>query len=191
MIKFRFLTGDVNYLQYGAKWVSKELNNGEFPYFLVLELINMDDACGRDSDGQFKYNVSLSAVSPQEAGEHGLKQAVESCGVGDGSGIPDLMKVEALHGYGIYAHLWQKDGNNAHALLKEARQQADQSIDEVLSRTVNKIGTTGLEALRGDITAGLTRTIASGSVEGNILAKMHGIADAPPPPDQGAGPKQE
>jgi hypothetical protein len=30
--KFRFLTGDQNYLAYGAKWVSPKLNNGDFDH---------------------------------------------------------------------------------------------------------------------------------------------------------------
>lgn len=54
-------------------------------------------------------------------------------------------------------------------------------IDEALEGPVNKIGTTGLEALRGDILGGLSRTIASGSTEGRILAKMYGVTPPPPP----------
>lgn len=192
-MKFKFLTGDINWLQYGGKWVSKKLNNGEFDYWLVIELINMDDACGRDNEGRPTYNVSLSAVSPDQAGEENVKRALASCGLENTEDeVTDLMKVEMLHGYGISALIWQCDGNNAKKLLKEARQKAivgSGLFGFFMDAPKNRIGTTGWECLRGDLTAGLARTIASGTTEGRILAKMHGIADAPPPPDQGAGPK--
>lgn len=175
-LKFKFLTGDVNWLSYGGKWVSKRLSNGEFDYWLVIELINMDDACGRDNEGQPKYNVSLSCVSPDQAGQENINKA---CQGWDPMPTNPLCFVEALHSYGIHAHLWQANGSNAHKLLKQARQQASQTeflFGFAMDRPVNRIGTTGWEALRGDITAGLTRTIASGSTEGQILGKMHGIA---------------
>jgi hypothetical protein len=185
VIRFKFLTGDVNWMDYGGKWVSNKLNNGEFDYWLVIELINMDDACGRDNKGQPKYCVELCAVSPSQAGEN-LNAAIRSCGYApeDNNGkimeVTPLMAVEMLHSYGTSGHLWSSQGNNAHRLLREARSEARGSIDGLLEKTVNKIGTTALEAMQGNLLGGLSRTIASGSTEGRILAKMYGVT---PPPE--------
>lgn len=91
MTRFKFLIGDVNWLDYGGKWVSQKLNNGEFDYWLVLELTNMDDACGRDNEGKDRYNVSLSCVSPGEAGPENIAKAKNCCGWEDGA--PSLPQV--------------------------------------------------------------------------------------------------
>lgn len=180
-IKFKFLTGDVNWIDYGGKWVSKRLNNGEFDYWLVLELLNMDDACGRDNEGQAKYCASLAVVSPSEAGEE-LNKAAECCGYDQAqlANASDLCKVEMLHSYGVYAQTWTASGNNAHKLLREGKReamlQATFTFGFVMDRAMNRIGTTGWEALRGDITAGLTRAIESGSPEGQVLGKIYGVS---------------
>lgn len=174
---FKFLTGDVNALAYGAKYVSQKFNNSEFDFWFILELINMDDACGRDNDSQPKYIVELSVVSPDQAGPENLAKAFESCGIDrDELKDNDIVKVEALSSYGISAHLKSFSGNNAHKLLREAKREAQMSeflFGFAMDRPVNRIGTTGWEAIKGDITAGLNRTIASGTVEGQILGKMH------------------
>lgn len=157
-LKFKKLSGDMNWLAYGAKWVSKRLNNGEFDYWLVLELANMDDACGRDNEGQARYHASLAVVSPTEAkGE--LERAFDCCGVPDNAKGEPLVQVEALHSYGVHAVTWQASGNNAHKLLKEGKREATLqssfTFGFAMDRPVNRIGTTGWEALRGDLTAGL------------------------------------
>lgn len=177
-MKFKILSGDVNWRDYGAKWISPKLNNGEFDYWLVLEFTNMDEACGRDNEGKPKYVVSLSAVSPQEAGPDNLKKAFDCCGMPEEAKNDPLAQVEALHSYGIAAHLWQSEGKNAHKLLREAKRQAipvSGLFGFYMDAPENKIGSTGWEFIRGDLDSGLARCIASGSTEGRILAKMHGI----------------
>ena len=177
--RFSFLTGDVNWLHYGAKWVSQKLDNTGFDYWIVLELIDMDESCGSDNKGQPRYHVSLSAVSPEQAGPEGCAQAMRSCGWDtEGEPPPALAMVEMLHSYGIQAHLWQGASNNAHKLIRQAKRKAaelEMLVGFVMDRPVNKIGTTGWEAIRGDLNSALARTIASGSIEGQFLAKMHGI----------------
>jgi len=61
---------------------------------------------------------------------------------------------------------------------KHEAQLANMLFGFYMDKAVNRIGTTGWEAIKGDLTAGLARTIASGSTEGNILAKMHGVPPA-------------
>jgi hypothetical protein len=162
-MRFKFLTGDVNWLQYGGSWVSQRLNNGEFDYWIVIRLINWEDACGANAPKE-TYNVELLSVSPSEAGEENLASAFSCCGL-DGPEQASLrenplVQVECLVSYGVYANLWQANGNNAHKLLKEARHQAICAAGLYgfyMDRTQNRIGSTGWEFQRGDLQSAMTR----------------------------------
>lgn len=154
-MKFKFLTGDVNWQDYGGKWISPRLDNGEFYYWLVIELVNMWDATGDENAD--KYCVSLAVVSPDEAGKENVSKADDGdyCAFGD-----DECRVDALHSYGIYAQVWYKGGNNYSKLLKEAREQAhlcNMLFGFYMDRPVNAIGNTGWDAIRGDIGLGKRR----------------------------------
>lgn len=163
---FRFLTGDCNALAYGAKYVSQKFNNGEFDFWFVLELINMEDVCGQ-KEPKPKYAVELTCVSPSEAGDN-LAKAFESCGIDDDAVKANpIVQVEVLSSYGVSAHLASFSGNNAHKLMREAKHKARECeflFGFAMDRAVNRIGITGWEAIKGDLTAGLTR-----------IAKMHGV----------------
>jgi hypothetical protein len=180
-MKFKFLTGDVNWMEYGGKFVSSKLRGKGFDYWMVIDFTNMDDACGDDNNGRPKYHAELSSVSPQQAGRDNLMKAFESCGASEGEvGCGDLIKVEVLHSYGIRGLLWQGDGNNANTLLKTAKAEAalaHSGISSAMNKPVNRIGTTAMEAMSGDILGGLARTIASGTTEGKILGKMYEIPE--------------
>lgn len=178
-MNFTWLTGDVNWRDYGGKWISSRLNNGDWDYWLVIEFINMDEACGRDNAGQPAYHVDISAVSPAAAGEAGLEAAARSCGV-ELSELKHnpVVQVEMLHSYGCKAHLWSKKGRNAHKLLREAKREAqlcEMTFGFRMDGPQNKVGSTGWEFIKGDVMAGVRRAINSGTPEGNILGKMHGL----------------
>lgn len=158
MVKFHFLTGDLNWLEYGGKWISNKLNNGEFDYWLVLDFINYLDATGDylvndnpKNEGD-KYIVELRAVSPEQISEHNLKQAIDSYGLPDETKLDDEMLVELIDGYGINAMLWSKQGNNAYKLIREAKQQS-QMIDGLFGFYMdcqeNRLGQSGWELIRG------------------------------------------
>lgn len=175
-MRYTTLSGDVNWLEYGGKWVSPKLNNGEFDYWLVLELTNMHEATGEERGD--KYVVELCAVSPTQAGDN-LDKAFECCGipVGDAARDNEFAQVECLHSYGVRAVLVSRSGNNAHKLMREVkREPVDGLFGFYMDRPENRIGSTGWELLRGDLDSALSRVIASGSPEGNILAKMHGVS---------------
>ncbi len=175
-VRFKFLTGDVHWWHYGGKWVSQKRNNGEFDYWLVIQFENMWEATGDETGAQ--YHVQLNVVSPEQAGEDNLKKATDGYGMAE-EDITDLIKVEALDSYGVHAVIWQGQGPNRLALLKAARRVAqisDSLFGFYMDRPNNRIGTTGWEALSGDIQSGLARAICSGSTEGRILGKMHGLS---------------
>jgi len=161
-MKFKFLTGDINWQDYGGKFISKKLNNGDWNYWLVIEVINWQDAVGEREAKEVdaKYNVCLSAVSPQAAGEENLHRAFKCHGMeGESEHEVELRKdpivqVECLHGYGVSAPLWQADGNNLSKLMKEARKQAQQSeflFGFYMDGSKNRIGNTGWDFISGDI----------------------------------------
>jgi hypothetical protein len=41
-VRFNFLTGDVNWSQYGGTWISQKFNNSDTDYWLVREIINWE-----------------------------------------------------------------------------------------------------------------------------------------------------
>jgi hypothetical protein len=165
-MRFSFLTGDVDYTTYGGKWISTRQSNGEFDYYFVIELLNWRETVGEREAPPETYNVSVSVVSPQEAQDK-IGAALDCCGITEAmlrtateNGYRDSVLVEALYNYGTHTPVWSGNGNNWRALMREARQEARQCeflFGFYLDRPVNRIGTTGWEALRGDLTSALDR----------------------------------
>ncbi len=158
-MEFAFLTGDVDWQEYGGKWISNKLNNGDFDYWVVLEFINWLDATGETyNDNEFL--VSLASVAPSEVSKEEMDQAIGSMGwpENDDNEPDDIAKVEILSSYGILAHLWQEEGNDADLLLKRARQAANVVtglFGFFMDTQQNAIGSTGWDFIKGDIMAGL------------------------------------
>lgn len=149
--QFRFLSGDVNYQEYGGKFVSKRLNNTEFDYWLIMNVVNLHDAGDEKQD---KYYVNLAAVAPSQVARKEL-DAAKSCCDFDAWGNPGdpLHLVEVLAEYGILAQLWQATGNNLRTLMKAARKEAQ--IIELLfgfymDRPQNGLGATGWDCIAGN-----------------------------------------
>jgi hypothetical protein len=167
-------SGDVNMLDYGGKNIRCI---GDRRYQIV-ELINMDDACGRDNEGQPKYNVSLSFVNLDALTEANIKSAKNCSGVTED--CPDSMLAELCHSYGCIAPMGNWNGNNARKLLRQAYAEANSLCDDAelvlaLQKPVNAIGSTALEFMRGDIFSPIQRGCESGSPDARIMAKMYGV----------------
>lgn len=179
--RFRFLSGDNDWRSYGGKSISQRFNNGEFDYWLVLELINLYDACGeheaKEMGGQ--YCVELSVVSPTQTHDTGqYEAAIESCGIQDLRDLTDEREVEILHSYGTKAVIYSGIGNNYSRLLKEARHEAYSTVNFMfgsrMDQPQNAIGATGWDFVKGDILRPLREVPADN--EGTnigILRKMH------------------
>ena len=127
-VRFHWLTGDMDFLAYGGKWISNRQSNGEFDYYFVIEILNWKDRVPEDEAPLETYNVSLSVVSPQEAGKDNARRAMDCCGIEEemleraiDHGPCEEILVEALHGYGLSVPVWSGDGNNHKALMREAR----------------------------------------------------------------------
>lgn len=159
MVRFKFLSGDVNWKEYGGKFVSQELNNGDWPYYLILDVINMHEATGEEN--QDKYVVEIHAISPmavKETNPKELESAFSSMGFSDDQMKEFennvLIQVEMLNDYGILAMLKSFSGNNINKLLKQAKKEC-QMIEFLfgfyMDRQENLIGSTGWDCISGDL----------------------------------------
>lgn len=126
---FKFLTGDVNFTDYGGKWCKRIAARR----YLVIELLNWEDSIGSDAAGMPTYNVTLSEIDLDSTDVRG---PLRSCGyvlASDGSIIQeydgsevcsrehtDLCLVEACHGYGARSQLSDASGNNYRSLIRAA-----------------------------------------------------------------------
>ena len=155
-MKFKFLTGDINWETFGGSFISKKLNNGDWDYWLVLEFTNLEESLGQKM--WHKYTVEIKAVSPEAAGMDNLNKAFECIGM-DGEEFlemktQDRYQVEALHEYGISATLFYKEGNNIKKLMKEAHEEADKIeylFDFYMDREENRIGNNGWQFISGNL----------------------------------------
>lgn len=153
-MKTRWLTGDVNWRQYGGRWVTKKLSNGEFDYWLVIDFINYEDATGEKARAG-KYIIEVRAVSITEAGIDNLAQALQCCGFAlEDVKDSEICMVEALDSYGVHALMQTFQGNNAYKLLKEARKQLDMMnglFGFYMDPAKNRLGHTGWDCIKGDL----------------------------------------
>ena len=144
-----------------------------------IEVINMDDACGRDNKGQPKYVVELRLVDLDVISESNKKSAINFCGNGDET-VTDERIAEMCDSYGCRAPIESWSGNNGNQLVARAKRAANELLDEAilsaaLQKPVNKIGSTAAEFMNGDFQSAMVRGVESGNPEARIMAKMHGV----------------
>jgi hypothetical protein len=182
---FRFLTGDVNFTDYGGKWY-REIPGTNSLRFHVIELLNWEEAIGRDAEGGSTYNVDLSEVDLGALSEDTLRSAMDSYGAemwepgigADHAKRQLLMLVECCHGYGCKAPLSSEDGNNWRTLMRDAVRES-RALDDpkaharAMAKPVNKIGSTAHEMMRNDFTSAMVRGVESGDPAATLLAKIY------------------
>jgi hypothetical protein len=101
--------------------------------------------------------------------------------VSHAGGDTDLIVMEACHGYGHGAPLFDSCGNNLRSLMREARAESlacqgdSDHYEEKMSRPVNALGSTAREFGSGDIYSALDRGCRQGKPEAQIVAKMYGV----------------
>jgi hypothetical protein len=169
-------TGDVNMLDYGGK-NSRCVGNRKFQF---IEFVNMDEACGRDNEGSSKYNVSLRLVDLNAVSADNIASALRSCSWEGMDITNDTVLAECLDSYGLHAPLQEYNGSNARALMRQAYRDANDLLEpdqlrQALEKPVNRIGSTALEFMQGDLTSAIQRGCESGSPDARIMAKMYGV----------------
>jgi hypothetical protein len=158
MLKLKLLSGDIDWKAFGAKWITKRLNNGDFDYWLIVSFMNFEEATGEKCDGN-RYVVEIHAVAPSQVPKEEIKRAIESCGREiQEKELSEEMRAELLEEYGISANLKTLYGNNADNLMKEARKDINLVsglFGFFMDRPENRIGSTGWDIIKGDLMAGL------------------------------------
>jgi hypothetical protein len=165
---FKWLSGDVDYRTYGGKWISKPLSAGLFNYWLVMELMNLEDlGCRVEGDGV--YNLSLSAVSLDLLPSSKLVEVVDDLGqdwfTEHFQKLEEKIQLEIMideaHTYGYGSILWSEDGNNYTKLLKEAHRRAIHIAKypwSYMEQQANQIGATHLDFMRGNVLGPMAHT---------------------------------
>jgi hypothetical protein len=118
MKKYKFLSGDVNWKDYGGKWYR---SLGDHIYF-VVEFINFEDATGDLVDGN-KYAVIGASLDLTPGGcfaDH-FNSALDTLGWTMKSIDNELQLLEALYVYRGGDHEMTLRGNNADKLLAEVK----------------------------------------------------------------------
>jgi len=150
-MNFKFLTGDMDWQEYGGKFISKKLNNGDWDYWLVLEVCNLSQY---GNDFENTYMVNLHAVAPDSVNVEEIKSACECIGFEYKKDMPTRYIVEALESYGIFAQLFSVQGNNIRELMKQAREEAKiikTLFGFYMDRKSNMIGNDGWDFISGNI----------------------------------------
>lgn len=149
---FRFLTGDVDWKVYGAKWY-KRIAPG---IYHIIELANMKENLG--DEATYTYYVTLHEVNLNIVNKERISEALSCCGVfGDREEPHELEVIDALDSYGITAPLAEWSGNNYKKLLKAAKdfsyelEKNPYKRELLLNRPVNLLGVTAREYQRGDL----------------------------------------
>ena len=176
-----FLTGDVSWEGYGAKWAKKCRRDGAW-FVLVFE--NMYDCCGEDDcrrDGQEQYICDVKRLHLGEIPDDELTSALKYYGYRlEDAGVVnehdsemvaardadhfELVLVECCLSYGLGAPLDSESGDHRPVNIRaRARKIAEgymrdaERLETALDRPVNAIGSTAREYGCGDVSAAMSR----------------------------------
>lgn len=173
---FQFFIGDVNWLGYGGTW-SRHIPGTRRYHFIRLD--NMNEACGRDNEGQPTYHVQLSEVDMDEISDNQINDAMRCCGIDDSSGLTDEECAGLVFDYGICSPLHAESTNNAHKGIAACRKESYRltrdaaAYEEAMERPVNRLGSTAREFGRGDLNSALVRGLKAGDEGARIIGKMY------------------
>lgn len=182
MGRFKFWSGDVNYVDYGGTWCWRA---GPLEFHFI-ELMNWEDQVGtREAEEVgYTYNVTLKIVHLDELSDRQVMSAIRCMGceevLQELETKKDIVgKLRLIAGcaaeYGTFCRGFDENGNNYRELIAEAKRASlswagDASI---LNRPVNRIGQTGRELMRGDLASALHRGLTAGDMEARIMAQMY------------------
>jgi len=183
-MSFKFLTGDVCWEDYGGKWYRKTGPKT----FLIIEVMNWEDASGELGPGESTHNVSLSEVDLSD--EESLVDSLRSCGWEiedgevfnsyDGSEVGgELAMVEAMHGYGCKAPLGDWNGSKIKKLMSHAGKKAidledTDEYEDAMGTPVNAIGSTAREYQRQELLGPILRGISEGNASADLASAVEG-----------------
>lgn len=141
-IRFKFLSGDLDWATYGGTWISKKFNSEdpEGSYYLVRKLENLYEITGEANPSKYACSLIMVALQstktdyPEE-----MQSAVHFASMSYVDGVlvdadgdtvpnPELVEVEALVDYGFYENLYCVYGNNYKELFRACQDKARQLL---------------------------------------------------------------
>jgi hypothetical protein len=149
--------------------------------FHFIQVIDMDEACGKDNKGHPKYVGELCEVDLDLITEKHKKQSLGFSGWTPGTDSP--LSPEALadrcQEYGVRAPLFSVSTNvkrDAYRLCAKESIRLDEPAvhQEVMMDVCNGIGNTRLEYMQGDTLSAVARGVSRSEVAACIFAKMYG-----------------
>ena len=178
---FKFATGDVNYLTYGATWYRHVAGTREYHF---VTLVNWEDSVSEREAREVgsKYCMDLAIVDLDELSQDRIISAFRLCGqTPEEAGGNDEWIADTCRSYGAYAPIASENTSNFHAmfrkLAKESRRITGSAAErrKVMARKVNKLGSTAAEFMRGDLNSALIRGVIAGDKRGLLVAKISGL----------------
>lgn len=132
------------------EWISQKLNNGEFDYWLVLQVISLD----RENE-KFKA-AQISVVAPSQLREERLNSLQNRMGVEPSKweDTPDKYKVGDTFEYGCHAPVWHASGKAEMEMMVEGvkiAQTIPHFFGVYMDRQVNGMGARGWDLIKGDL----------------------------------------
>jgi len=91
--------------------------------FAFVEIMDMDDACGRDNEGYPRYLGDVAIVDLEAIGPSNIASAMKSCGW-EGMPSTPIAVAEACYQYGVKAPMWFCEADGFADLAREMRQWA-------------------------------------------------------------------
>lgn len=121
MSRFEFLTGDVNWKDYGGKWYRRI---DPHMYYLI-EFINFLDATNELYDGKYKYVVTGEFIdlTPGSPWHKQIPNALSCYGESAETVTSELQILEAVHGYMGGDKEFLLTGNNADQMVADAKRR--------------------------------------------------------------------
>jgi hypothetical protein len=185
--RFKFWTGDVDYLTYGGTWHWSP-RPGEHHFIRVF---NWADTVGEREAAEVgeTYNMELAVVITAEIAPRDHAGALRCVGLEEHAmELADAKKyVEldqliagACFDYGNKARITDTDTSNFHRTFRELKRDSLEAAEDptVLdSRIVNRIGQTAREFMAGQMGPALDRGLEEGDPAVGIIAQMYKSAD--------------
>ena len=165
--KFEFLSGDMDWITWGGKWISPELIAGEiFSYYIVLDFMNMEELGLWDedpdySDVEHQYECWITIVSLDIMSKETLENLLydldrdwllDWLGNRPPAECAHLLVDEALsHGYCAQVH--GESSNDYRKAITEAKKRAYHVAQypwTYIGGVTNGFGSNGFDFLRGE-----------------------------------------
>jgi hypothetical protein len=155
---FRFAEIENNESQ--VIWLDDKPYTGtEKPVYVGIRLQYTKEWCREWAEECGPYHVDIFVIGPDWAPEESMKNCAASVGIPykEFKSWNIRRQCGDILSAGPSAYLWQETGYNKRKLLRAARHYVNHcEVEQALYKSQNRVGVTGYDWLKGDITCGLS-----------------------------------